>query len=98
MEESSGIAFRTFQLLGNEDGLFGKIRINCHRLSADGCSTYERAEKGFRSGSGLKTNQTRVPVVPEDLVARHGRDQGFDACWKRAGRRVPAQQTGSPVD
>ena len=39
VEKPGGIAFGTFQLLGNEYGLFGKIRIDRHRFSTNGGST-----------------------------------------------------------
>ena len=40
MEEPSGVTFGTFQLLGNEHGLFGKVCVYCHRLSVYGGSAY----------------------------------------------------------
>ena len=40
VEESSGVTFGTFQLLGNEHGLFGEICVDHHRLSTDSSSAY----------------------------------------------------------
>lgn len=40
VEEPSGITFGTFQLLGNEHSLSGKILVDYHGLSTDGGSTY----------------------------------------------------------
>ena len=96
VEKSSRVTFGAFQLLGNEHGLFGEIRVDGHRLSTDCGSTYGRVGIVLSNVKGLQTHRTRVPAVPGGFVARHDRDRGCVVYWRRAGRRVPARRFGSP--
>jgi hypothetical protein len=96
MEKPSGVSFGTFQLLGDEYGLFDKICVDRHRLSIDGGSTCSRVGITFASVKGSETHQTRALAVPGDFVVQHDTDRGCAVCWRRAGRTVPVRRFGCP--